>query len=108
MSAVLGLLAQATQDTGPGSMMMIGYVVIFIAIFYFAIIAPQKRREKEQKTMMDAIRSGDKIVFSGGIVGVVTNVKEDRLIVRVADSTKLEILRAAVVKVLEREEDEKK
>jgi preprotein translocase subunit YajC len=115
MTGVFELIAQAGPDGGTGGsgLMTIGFVAIFIAIFYFAIISPQKRREKEMKTMMDAIKTGDKILFAGGIFGTVTNTKEDRLVVKIADGVKVEVLRSAVSKVVEKEEktegkDEKK
>lgn len=105
MTDIIGFLAQAGQEGGGGNMITtVGFIAIFIGIFYFAIISPQKRREKEMKAMMDSIKTGDKILFSGGIFGNVTNVKEDRLIVKVADGVKVEVLRSAVSRVVEKDE----
>ncbi len=80
------------------------WIGIMIAIFYVMIIRPQRRRESERQALMQAIKTGDRILFSGGIIGVVANVKEKTLVVKVGDKMKLEILRAAVSQVLEKGE----
>jgi len=70
----------------PGGLgqMMIPMLVIF-GIFYFMIIRPQQRKEKERKAMIASIKSGARIMFSGGILGTVTNVKEHTIVVKIAD-----------------------
>ncbi len=80
-------------------------MLLIMGIFYFMMIRPQQRKEKERKAMIDNVKSGDRILFSGGMVGTVTNVKDKILVVRIADRVKVEILRGAVNRVLG--EDEK-
>jgi len=58
---------------------------------WFLIIAPQRKRQKEHDAMLKALKTGDEIVTSGGIFGTITNVKDDRLVVKIADNTKVEI-----------------
>lgn len=87
---------------GPG--MMIGWLVIMVALFYFMLIRPQQRKEKERRNMVDNVKSGDRVVFGGGIIGSVTNVKENILTIKIADNTKVEVIRASVTKVLEKNE----
>ena len=89
---------------GSGSLMLVGYMVIFIALFYFMVLLPQRRKEKERKLLIDGTKSGDRVIFSGGIIGTVTNVKEQTLIVKVGDNAKMEILRGAVQRVLGKDE----
>jgi preprotein translocase subunit YajC len=93
------------QAGGLGGMsgMMLPMLAIF-AIMYFMMIRPQQRKEKERLKMIGAVKSGDRVLFGGGILGMVTNVKENTLIVRVADDVKIEVLRASVQKVLEKGE----
>jgi preprotein translocase subunit YajC len=86
-----------------------------IAIFYFLIIRPQNKRQKETQKMLAALKKGDKIVTIGGIHGVIQSVKESSVIVKVDESTKLEFNRSAIssVEAAAREEkseekDEKK
>ncbi|MBI3987621.1 MAG: preprotein translocase subunit YajC [Lentisphaerae bacterium] len=90
---------------GQSPMMLIGWLVIMVALFYFMLIRPQQRKEKERKALMEGIKSGDRVIFSGGIVGTVTNVKDKTLAVKVADNTKIEVLRGAVNRILQKDEE---
>lgn len=89
---------QAGQ-TSPG--FTIGWMVFMVAIFYFVMIRPQRRREKERKAMIEAVKSGARVLLTSGIIGEVANVKEKTLIVRIAEKTKIEVLKSAVSQVLE-------
>src|ERR1051325_3040875 len=84
---------------GLGGMMIIGYVLLFGAMYFF-MIAPQRKKQKEHEKMLKALSSGAEVVTTGGIFGTITNVKEDRFVVRIADNTKVEILKSAVQAVL--------
>lgn len=81
------------------------WIGVMIAIFYVIAIRPQQRREKEKQALIAAVKTGDRVLFAGGILGVVANAKERTLIVKIADNTKVEILRAAVARVLAKGED---
>ena len=83
---------------------MIVPMMIIFAIFYFMLIRPQQRKEKERRRMMDNVKTGERVMFSGGILGTVTNVKEHTLMVKIADKVKIEISRGAISKVLEKGE----
>ena len=85
--------------------MMIGWVVIMLALFYFLLIRPQQRKEKERRNLINSIKTGDKIIFSGGLIGIVTNIKDNIFTVKIADNTKIEVLRGAVTKVIQKDED---
>jgi preprotein translocase subunit YajC len=97
------ILAQATTQSNPtgDTLKMVGTFVIFGIIFYFILIRPQQQRAKQQAEMLKSIKSGDKIVTSGGILGVVVTVKEKSLTIRSAD-TKMEITKGAVGEIVER------
>src|SRR5438132_2702412 len=73
----------------------LGPILVMVVIFYFLLMRPQQKRAKDEAEMRKTIRPGDKILTSGGIVGVVIGVKEKSLSIRSADS-KLEILKSAV------------
>jgi len=66
-------------------------MVLLFGAMYFFLIAPQRKKQKEHEKMLKALESGDEIVTNGGIYGVITNVKEDRFVVRIADNTKIEL-----------------
>jgi preprotein translocase subunit YajC len=84
---------------------MFVWLGLMIAIFYVMLIRPQQRREKERRALIAAVKSGDRIVFGGGLLGSVTNVKDKTLTVKVADKVKIEITRGAVTQVLDKGED---
>jgi preprotein translocase subunit YajC len=66
------------------------------------LIRPQKRREKERQELLSAVKTGDRVLFAGGFLGVVANVKDKTLVVKIADNVKVEIVRAAVSQVLDK------
>ena len=107
MIDALFLQAMMTPPGGGGEgggglgTMLIPMVIIF-AIFYFMLIRPQKRKEKERRSMIDNVKTGAKVMFSGGILGTITNVKEHTFVVKIADKVKIEVTRSAVSKVLEK------
>jgi preprotein translocase subunit YajC len=74
-------------------------VLLFVGM-YFLIIAPQRKKQKEHAKMVAAVKSGDEVLTSGGIYGTVTNVKPDRIVVKIADNTKIEVNRNFIQTVL--------
>jgi preprotein translocase subunit YajC len=79
-------------------------MVLLFAIMYFMLIRPQRRRDKERKEMIAAVKAGDRVLLTSGILGQITTVKEQALIVRIADNVKVEVVKAAVSQVLEKGE----
>ena len=79
-------------------------MLILFAIMYFLMIRPQKRREKERKEMLDNVQSGSRVLLTSGIIGNVTNVKENTVVIRIAENTKVEAVRAAISQILEKDE----
>lgn len=80
------------------------FMVAIFAIFYFLLIMPQQRRQKKWQSMLGALKSGDKVVTTGGIRGVIFSVKDDALILRVPpDNIKLEVTRQAIASVITEE-----
>ncbi len=79
-------------------------MVILFAIMYFMMIRPQRRREKERKEMIANVKSGSRVLLTSGIIGQITNVKESTLVVRIAENTKVEVVKSAISQVLEKDE----
>lgn len=69
---------------------------VFIVIFYFLIIRPQKKRQRKHEDMLASIRNGDMIVTAGGFYGTVRDVKDDSFIVEIADGVKARILKGSI------------
>jgi preprotein translocase subunit YajC len=73
--------------------------ILIIAIFYFLMIRPQNKRQKETQKMLDSLKKGDRIVTIGGIHGVIQSVKEKSVIVRIDENVKVEFSRSAIASV---------
>jgi preprotein translocase subunit YajC len=78
---------------------------LIILVFYFLVMRPQNKKQKEAKKMLESLRKGDRIVTIGGLRGTVVSVKEDVVVLKVDDNTKLEYSKSAVSTVLKREEE---
>lgn len=98
------ILAQA--QTSPGGTASpaggFGFFVPFIFIFvimYFIMIRPQMRRQKEQQKLVSSLKTGDRVVTSSGIHGLISNVKDSTVIVKVADNVKIEMDKSAIANV---------
>jgi preprotein translocase subunit YajC len=101
------ILAQATADGGG----MIGTIVMFgliFVIFYFMIIRPQQKRQKERQKMLDALEKGDKILTAGGIYGTVIGIEDKVVLVQIADNVKVKVERGSVGNVLKEAKPEEK
>lgn len=76
-------------------------LVLLVVVFYFALIRPQQKKQKDHANLLKSVRAGDKVLTSGGILATVVTVKDKSLMVRSADA-KFEIAKAAVSEILER------
>ena len=74
-------------------------LVLLGAVFYFLLIRPQQQKQKEQKKLVSELQKGDEVVTAGGIHGVISNVKDSTIMVKVAENVKIEIERTSVTKV---------
>jgi preprotein translocase subunit YajC len=81
-------------------------IIAMIGLMYVFIFRPQSQQRKQQVKLQDSIKSGDRIVTSAGIVGIVISVKDKTVSIRSADA-KMEVTKASVTEIIERGEDEK-
>ena len=84
---------------GSGMWSMLLFYGLIAGGFYFLFIAPQRKKQKAHEAMLGTLQSGDEVLTTGGIYGVVTNVKDDRFIVRIADNTKIEVAKGFITSV---------
>lgn len=104
----LPLLQGAPNSSQTGSFgSLIVTVVLMIGIFYFFLIRPQNKKQKEMEKMLAALKKGDKVVTIGGIHGVVSSVKEKTIVLKVDDNAKLEFNRSAIASVVNPEAEKK-
>lgn len=74
--------------------------VAMVAIFYFLLIRPQQKQQKQHQAMLSELKKGDKIVTSGGIHGIVSSVKESIVSVKIADNVKIDVEKSTISKVI--------
>jgi preprotein translocase subunit YajC len=97
--------AQGTGITGifdnQGALLQFLPLVLIFVVFYFLLIRPQQRKAKDQKTMLDALRRGDRVVTGGGIIGTVARVENpEEVTVDIADGVRVRVLRSTITSVL--------
>ena len=94
------LLQAAGAASGSQTLMSVVPFILIIAIFYFFIIRPQNKKQKETQKMIDALKKGDKVVTIGGIHGLVSQTKEKTVIIKVDEGVKIEVNRSAIAGVV--------
>lgn len=90
----LSLMAQATGTTG--GLMAFLPLIIIMGIFYVLLILPAQRRQKKTQEMISALKNGDKVVTTGGLLGTIVGMEGDTIQLRIADQVKVKVLRSAV------------
>ena len=103
--AAQNILAQAAPAAAPaGSQGLLSFLpmMLIFAAMYFLMIAPQRKKQKELQKMLAALDTGDEVITSGGIYGEITNKKEDRFVIRIADNTKIEVGKGFVTGVVKK------
>ena len=80
-------------------MNILPFVFIFV-IFYFLLIRPQKKKQQEHILMVNNLKSGDKILLSSGIIGVVKSLKEDRLVIEISNNVEIEVMKTFVANII--------
>jgi len=99
-----GLFLQASPGTGGGLIMWLPLLFIFV-IFYLLLILPQQRRQKQWKSMLGNLKTGDRVTTSGGIKGTIIALRDENVHLRVPpDNIRLEVARSAIVAVTTGEE----
>jgi preprotein translocase subunit YajC len=88
-----------------GTLIMMGCL---FAGMYFLIIAPQRKKQKEQEKMIASLSSGDKVVTIGGFHGIVQSVKDNRIVLKIAEGTKVELEKSAIQSCLNKDASEGK
>jgi len=81
-------------------MSLIFMIIAIFAVMYFLMIRPQQRQKKQHQDLLSKISKGDKIITIGGIYGTVAGVKDNTVIVKIADNVKVELTRASISKVV--------
>lgn len=106
ITASLPVLAQEQPPpSGAGNMFMI--LILMMVMMYFLIIRPQKKQRRELEQRIAALKTGDKVVTAGGIHGMVANIKDRTVILKMHDNSKIEVEKASIANTLTKEGPDK-
>lgn len=103
---MIQLIAMApTQQTAEGAQAQpawvgMGYMLIIVILMYFVLIRPQSQRQKQQQALIQSAKTGDKIIAAGGIHGVITNVKDTSVVMKIDEGVKIEIEKSSIISIV--------
>jgi len=89
-------------QSGGGAFGGLFMILVIFGIFYFLLVRPQMKRQKEHNKMLESLKKGDKVITSGGIHGTIVGVKDDIAVLKIADEVKVEVSKSAVAAIKER------
>ena len=94
LNTAVSILAQS--DGGGSPFLTFLPIILIFVIFYFLLIRPQQKRQREHQNMLERISKGDRVVTSGGMYGTVVGVKDNIVVLRIADDVKVEFAKSSV------------
>ncbi|HEY9033717.1 MAG TPA: preprotein translocase subunit YajC [Pseudomonadales bacterium] len=92
--------AQAAPAPEGGGLIQLGMIIFLIVVFYFLMIRPQQKRQKEHKSMLDALAIGDEVSTNAGILGKVKKIDDAYVTLKVAENVELKFQKIAILAVL--------
>ncbi len=93
--------AWQAQQPGPPNLSFLLVLLAMFAMFYFVLIRPQRKKQKETKQMVDALKKGDRVVTNGGIFGTIAGVHDAIIVLKIAEDVKIEVLKSAVGNIIQ-------
>jgi preprotein translocase subunit YajC len=102
LTSAAALLAQ-TAAPAPNPLFSMLPLFLLVGGMYFLMIAPQRRKQKALEKMLAALQTGDEVITTGGLYGVITNVKDDRYVIRIGDATKIEVAKGFIQSVVKKD-----
>jgi preprotein translocase subunit YajC len=89
------MLAQGGASQGNMLMQLLPFILLMVG-FWFLLIQPQRKKQKEHQKMITELKPGDGVITAGGICGVITHVKKDRFQVKIDDNTRVDVLKGSI------------
>lgn len=86
-------------QSGLGGLAQLLPIVLIIAVFYVLLIRPQQKRQRQLQETIASLKVGDRVITTGGIIGVITTVRDTSFVIRSADKSMLEIARSAIADI---------
>jgi preprotein translocase subunit YajC len=99
VAATIAVLAASPAGAGAGNITML-LPLLLIPVLYLMVFRPQQKRQKQWQEMLSDLKTGDRVTTAGGIRGIILNIKDDAIVIRVApDNIKLEVAKTAIASV---------
>ncbi len=95
------IFAPSGQQGGPGTIVFVAQIAVFIGIAYFLLIRPQRQQQQKHKQLLASLQRGDQVVTSGGIVGEVVHIRDDHVTIRSGEA-KFVVLRSGIANITTR------
>jgi preprotein translocase subunit YajC len=95
---------QGGGQGGPSLLVSFIPILLIFVIFYLLLILPQQKKQKQHINMINSLKKGDQIVTSSGMFGTIADVKEQKIVLKIADEVKIEIVKSAVATVVDRKD----
>jgi len=76
------------------------YLIVLVVVFYLFLIRPQQKQQKQRTNMLGNLKKGDKVLNHGGIIGTITEIKDDRIMVRIGDKVEVAMVKEGIARVL--------
>jgi preprotein translocase subunit YajC len=94
--SVAGCVPATDEASGGFDWTLIIFLVVIFALFYFVLIRPQRKRQKDHQQMVQELQRGDKVITAGGIHGIIESVSEDNVVIKVESGTTLRVAKGSV------------
>lgn len=95
METVFFTLAQGEAPQGSMLMQLLPFILLMVG-FWFLLIQPQRKKQKEHQRMITELKPGDHVITAGGLCGTITHVKKDRFQLKVDDNTRVDVLKGSI------------
>jgi preprotein translocase subunit YajC len=98
----MGQTQQAQGAEAPHPLVSLMPLILMFVVFYFLLIRPQQKKQKEHQRMLSEIKKNDEVITSGGVHGTIVNIKDKTYSLRVDDNVKIEVSKSAIATVKKR------
>lgn len=96
METAFTILAQGDPAGQPNMLIQLLPFILLMVGFWFLLIQPQRKKQKEHQKMLTELKPGDAVITSGGLCGVITHVKRDRFQIKIDDNTRVDVIKGSI------------
>ncbi len=107
MLSVTGVMAQNGADPKGGIMSILPMLLVMFVIIYFLMIRPEQKKQKKRQEMIGSIKKGEKVLTIGGVYGTVQAMKDDKVRLKIAENTTVDLRKGAISEVINQKSETK-